>query len=282
MKKIVNLHNKTKEITEELSPFNNNNVLLDKNNLNCFFTNHNIDYEIKNINLFRNAFVHKSYCCMKNKDFTTGNLSCPDDCLPLQEMPYERLEFLGDSILGYTVAKYMYIRYPDQTEGFLSKMRTKIVNGKMLGYLAENIGFSKYAIISKQIEDINGRTNYKIMEDIFEAFIGALFIDSNDITIVEKWIINVIQKHIDFVDLIMKNTNYKDSLISYMQNRYQDMPRFFETNVSHNNLSQKIFTYIVKDRNNNILGSANGTNKKEAENNCAYEALRYYGINSST
>lgn len=282
MKKIVNLHNKTKEITGELSPFNNNNILLDENNLNCFFTDHNIDYEIKNINLFRNAFVHKSYCCMKNKDFTTGNLSCPDDCLPLQEMPYERLEFLGDSILGYTVAKYMYIRYPDQTEGFLSKMRTKIVNGKMLGYLAENIGFSKYAIISKQIEDINGRTNYKIMEDIFEAFIGALFIDSNDITIVEKWIINVIQKHIDFVDLIMKNTNYKDSLISYMQNRYQDMPRFFETNVSHNNLSQKIFTYIVKDRNNNILGSANGTNKKEAENNCAYEALRYYGINSST
>ena len=282
MKKIVNLHNKTKEITGELSPFNNNNILLDENNLNCFFTDHNINYEIKNINLFRNAFVHKSYCCMKNKDFTTGNLSCPDDCLPLQEMPYERLEFLGDSILGYTVAKYMYIRYPDQTEGFLSKMRTKIVNGKMLGYLAENIGFSKYAIISKQIEDINGRTNYKIMEDIFEAFIGALFIDSNDITIVEKWIINVIQKHIDFVDLIMKNTNYKDSLISYMQNRYQDMPRFFETNVSHNNLSQKIFTYIVKDRNNNILGSANGTNKKEAENNCAYEALRYYGINSST
>lgn len=281
MKKIVNLHNKTKEITEELSPFNNNNVLLDKNNLNCFFTNHNIDYEIKNINLFRNAFVHKSYCCMKNKDFTTGNLSCPDDCLPLQEMPYERLEFLGDSILGYTIAKYMYIRYPDQPEGFLSKMRTKIVNGKMLGYLSENIGFAKYAIISKQIEDINGRTNYKIMEDIFEAFVGALFIDSNDITIVEKWIINVIEKHIDFVDLIMKNTNYKDSLISYMQNRYQDMPRFFETNVSHNNLSQKIFTYIVKDRNNNILGSANGTNKKEAENNCACEALKYYGIDTS-
>lgn len=282
MKKIVNIHNKTKEITEELSPFNNNNILLDDNSLNCFFTDHNVDYRFKNINLFRNAFVHKSYCCMKNRDFTTGNLSCPDDCLPLQEMPYERLEFLGDSILGYTIAKYMYIRYPDQPEGFLSKMRTKIVNGKMLGYLSENIGFPKYAIISKQIEDINGRTNYKIMEDIFEAFIGALFIDSNDITIVEKWIINVIEKHIDFVDLIMKNTNYKDSLISYMQNRYQDMPRFFETNVSHNNFSQKIFTYIVKDRNNNILGSANGTNKKEAENNCAYEALKYYGIDTSS
>jgi len=278
MKKLVNIHNKTKEITEELSPFNNTNIILNESDLNIFFKNHNVDYQFKNINLFRNAFVHKSYCCMKNTNFTDSNISCPEDCLPLQEMPYERLEFLGDSILGYIIAKYMYIRYPDQPEGFLSKMRTKIVNGKMLGFLSDKIGFSKFAIISKQIEDINGRSNYKIMEDIFEAFIGALYIDSNDINIVEQWIINIIEKYIDFVDLIMKNTNYKDALISYMQNRYQDNPRFLETNVSHNSLSsQKIFTYIVKDRNNNILGSATGNNKKEAENNCALEALKYYG-----
>jgi ribonuclease III len=278
MKKLVNIHNKTKEITEELSPFNNTNIILKDSDLNTFFKNHNIDYQYKNINLFRNAFVHKSYCCMKNSSFTTSNIKCPEDCLPLQEMPYERLEFLGDSILGYIIAKYMYIRYPDQPEGFLSKMRTKIVNGKMLGFLSYKIGFSKFAIISKQIEDINGRSNYKIMEDIFESFIGALYIDSNDINIVEQWIINIIEKNVDFVDLIMKNTNYKDSLISYMQNRYQDNPRFLETNVSHNSLSsQKIFTYIVKDRNNNILGSSTGNNKKEAENNCALEALKYYG-----
>jgi ribonuclease-3 len=277
MKKLVNIHNKTKEITEALSPFNNTNIILNEHDLNNFFKSHNIDYPYKNINLFRNAFVHKSYCCMKNSNFTTSNISCPEDCLPLQEMPYERLEFLGDSILGYVIAKYMYIRYPDQSEGFLSKMRTKIVNGKMLGFLAEKVGFVKFAIISKQIEDINGRDNYKIMEDIFEAFIGALFIDSNDINIVEKWIINIIEKYIDFVQLIIKNTNYKDSLISYMQNRYQDMPKFLESNVSHNNMSQKVFTYIVKDRNNNILGSATGSNKKDAENNCALEALKYYG-----
>lgn len=213
---------------------------------------------------------------MKNSDFVSGNISCPDDCLPLQEMPYERLEFLGDSILGYIIAKYMYIRYPDQSEGFLSKMRTKIVNGRMLGFLSQTIGFTKYAIISKQIEEINGRDNYKILEDIFEAFIGALYIDSNDIKLVENWIINIIEKHIDMVDLIIKNINYKDTLISFMQNRFQDMPKFLETNVSQNNM-QKIFTYIVKDRDNNILGSANGNTKKDAENNCAYEALKYYG-----
>src|SRR5210317_83881 len=139
MKKLVNIHNKTKEITEELSPFNNTNIILNESDLNNFFKNHNVDYQFKNINLFRNAFVHKSYCCMKNTNFTDSNISCPEDCLPLQEMPYERLEFLGDSILGYIIAKYMYIRYPDQPEGFLSKMRTKIVNGKMLGFLSYKI-----------------------------------------------------------------------------------------------------------------------------------------------
>jgi len=276
MKKLTGIHNKTKNITEELSPYNNINILLTDNDLNNFFKEHDINYSVKNINLFRNAFVHKSYCCMKNSDFVSGNISCPDDCLPLQEMPYERLEFLGDSILGYIIAKYMYIRYPDQSEGFLSKMRTKIVNGRMLGFLSQTIGFTKYAIISKQIEEINGRDNYKILEDIFEAFIGALYIDSNDIKLVENWIINIIEKHIDMVDLIIKNINYKDTLISFMQNRFQDMPKFLETNVSQNNM-QKIFTYIVKDRDNNILGSANGNTKKDAENNCAYEALKYYG-----
>lgn len=276
MNKIKGIHNKTQKISKDMSPFNNINIILEINDLNFFLKNYDIDYSVNNINLFRNAFVHKSYCCMKNCDFTAGNIECPTDCIPLQEMPYERLEYLGDSILGYIIAKYMYIKYPDQSEGFLSKMRTKIVNGRMLGYLSESIGFSKFAILSKQIEDINGRQNYKILEDIFEAFIGALYIDCNDINITEKWIINVIEKNIDMVDLIIKNTNHKDSLIFYMQSRFQDMPKFYETNVSHINMC-KIFTYIVKDRDNNILGSATGSTKKDAENNCSSEALKYYG-----
>lgn len=278
MKKLSCIHNKTKEIADNQLPFNSQNVVIMENDLSIFLESHNIDYKFKNINLFRNAFVHKSYCTMKNSDFVSGNQACPSDCLPLQEMPYERLEFLGDAILGYTIAKYMYIRYPDQSEGFLTKMRTKIVNGKMLGYLAECIGFPKFAIISKQIEDVNGRANnYKIMEDIFEAFIGALYMDSQDMELTERWIINVIEQHIDMVELIVKKTNYKDMLLSYMQTRYQDVPKYTEMQVNTTNNMQKIFTYIVKDRDGNILGTANGMNKKEAENNCSYEALRYYG-----
>eukprot|EP00960_Hanusia_phi_P055846 763077-Hanusia_phi.AAC.4 len=186
MKKITSIHNKTKELEEGMMPFNKDNILLMESDVKNFFKLIHFKYEFKNINIFRNAFVHKSYCTMKNSDFENGNKQCPADCLPLQEMSYERQEFLGDALLGAVIANYMYRRYPNQSEGFLSKMRTKIVNGKMLGHLAECLGFPKFAIISKQVEDANGRNNYKIMEDIFEAFIGALYQDSDNFIVVEE------------------------------------------------------------------------------------------------
>jgi len=278
MKKIVSIHNKTKELSDEELPFNSKNIVLANEDLRKFFDDNGLqDIEFNNINLYRNAFVHKSYCTMKNADFNTGNLKCPSDCIPLQDKSYEQLEFLGDAILGNISGYYLYERYPDQNEGFLSKIRTKIVNGKMLGYLSEKIGFPKFAIISKQVEDANGRTNYKIMEDIFEAFIGALFIDFQTVEdkvqispkinlvplsgagyyIAEKWIINIIETYIDFSEIIIKKTNYKDMIVNHMQHNLQDTPKFFELNVSTKN-NVKIFNYCIKDRNNSVIATATG------------------------
>lgn len=238
---------------------------------------------------------------MKNTDFETGNERCPPDCLPLQEMSYERLEFLGDSILGMVVARYLYERFPDRPEGFLSSMRTKLVNGRMLGSLAERMGFPKFAILSKQIEEAQGRSNFKIMEDVFEAFIGAIYIDfqtDNDAVlfesdnfkslfplsgagffVAEQWIVTILEKYIDFAELICAKSNYKDMLVRYMQHAFQDAPRFFEVNVRiiDSKTHQKEFTYCVKDRSNATLGTAKGGSKKEAENLAAKRALEHYG-----
>jgi len=297
MKKIANIHNKTKEVETNDMPFNNKNILLNENDLRLLFDNNGLtDLKFNNINLYRNALVHKSYCTMKNADFNTGNIKCPDDCLPIQEMSYERLEFLGDAILNMIVAGYLYERYPDQTEGFLSKVRTKLVNGKMLGYLSDKIGFPKYAIISKQVEESGGRNNYKIMEDIFEAFIAALYLDfqtENDemnvpsnllvplsgsgYFIVQKWIIYIIENYLDLSELILTRTNYKDMIVSYMQHHNQEVPRFFEINVITKD-NNKIFTYCIKDKRNTVIATATGLTKKEAENNVSLEALKYYNV----
>lgn len=295
MNKLINIHNKTSDISADEMPFNNKNILLSHDDLRYLFDNNGLEnIQFNNLNLYRNAFVHKSYCTMKNADFSSGNIKCPDDCLPLQEMSYERLEFLGDSLLGMIVAGYLYERFPDQNEGFMSKIRTKLVNGKMLGHLSELIGFSKFAILSKQVDDSGGRNNYKIMEDIFEAFIAAIYLDfqtDNDkiqlpvsvispgigYFIVQRWIIFIIEKYLDFSELIASRTNYKDMLVSYMQHHLQDQPKFFEINVVSKD-NNKIFTYCVKDKNNTIIGTAKGHTKKDAENNVSKEGLKYYNI----
>lgn len=136
------------------------------------------------------------------------------------------------------------------------------------------------------------------MEDIFEAFIGALYLDyqSEDdevilpkniklspmtgvgYYVVESWLIYIIENYIDFSELIRVKNNYKDMLTSHMQNYLQDIPQFKEISVSTRD-NYKIFNYCVKDRNGTIISTSTGKSKKEAENNAALEALKYYNIN---
>ncbi|MDB4613935.1 putative dsRNA-binding protein [bacterium] len=279
MLRINSLHNKTKEIDINDMPYNNKNYLLKNEDLINIFKIHGLEnIKINNINLFRTAFVHQSYCTMKNLDFKNSNSKCPEDCLPLQDMSYERLEFLGDSILEMIVTSYLFERYPDQNEGFLSKLRTKIVNGKMLGFLANKLELNKYAIISKQVEESNGRNNYKIMEDIFEALLGALFIDNdNNYDIAYNFVIYILENYLDFSDLITTKNNYKDILIYYMQHHLQDVPKFLEIDITTKD-SSKIFTYCIKNKNNTVIAKSTGNSKKEAENNTALEALKHYNV----
>ena len=92
----------------------------------------------------------------------------PEGALELFEYNNEVLEFLGDAVLSAVVARYLMERFHGQNEGFLTKMRTKLVNGEMLGILARKLGFGELIIISRHIEDkCNGRTNPNILEDSF-------------------------------------------------------------------------------------------------------------------
>ncbi len=237
-----------------------------------------IDEQYRDINMYRKAFVHKSYCTRKNENFLNGNVNCPADCLPLQEESNERLEFFGDSILNMTVADYLFERYPDDNEGFLTRMRTKLVNGKMLAFLSEKVGLHKFVLISKQIEDNEGRKNLNILEDAFEAFIAAIYLDfgHKGFEMARDWIVSVIESNLDFSELIKQNHNYKDQFLKYYQQNFSCMPKFFEMNVTENNTGGKIYTVCIKDNNDNILSIGKGNSKKEAENDAAKTALKQY------
>lgn len=268
-------------VGDDALPFNPNNVILDATSLGLLIDNYNKTFKFKNLNIYRNAFVHKSYCTRKNENFRQGNVLCPEGCLPLQEESNERLEFLGDAVLNLIVGDYLFQRYPDESEGFLTKLRTKLVNGVMLSELAQYAHLSRFMIISKQIEENNGRRNKKILEDTFEAFLAALFLDAREqeldpLHVVQEWFITLVEENIDFTDLIMQNNNHKDLFIKYAQHTFNYLPKFVELSTETIN-NAKIFRVAAKDNGGMIISTGVGANKKMAENDAAYNALKKFG-----
>ena len=257
---------------EEVLPYNADNKLLLANELKQLLEKNGVDAGFKDISFYRMALVHKSYCTRKNENFVNGNVRCPENCLGLQECSNERLEFLGDSVLSLVVAEYLYERFPDNEEGFLTKMRTKLVNGEMLASLSDRIGLGRHVLISKQIEENNGRENAKILEDTFEAILGAIFLDLG-FAQAKRFIITVLESNIDFAELVASNNNYKDTLIKYIQHNFNYLPKFQEMR----NATSKQFTVCVKSKEGSVLGTGKGPNKKAAEANAALNALRYFG-----
>ena len=285
------------DVPQEL-PYNEMNKIIDKRDIVEIFKKYGLnpqDIEPANINLYRTAMVHRSYCTRKNENFLTGNTECPENCIPLQEESYERLEFLGDTVIATIIGNYAFDRFPErENEGFLTKMRTKLVNGTMLAHLCSFTDISKFIIISKQIESNNGRMNKKILEDCFEAFIGAMFKDFclqeeeggdinkknnhhiNPLSLCDTWLVNLIESNIDFTELILSNTNYKDQFIKYYLNTYNETPKFYEIN-SEVTPNGKRYEVCAKNSKMAIISSGVGTSKKVAENDAALNALKFFG-----
>lgn len=274
-------------------PYNPANRLLQPPDLDSLLQRFGIQMKPKRIDVYRKAFVHKSYCTRKNENVVNGNEQCPPGCIPLQEDSNERLEFLGDSILNLVVANYLFERYPHENEGFLTKMRTKIVNGYMLAELCKHVGLEAFILMSKQIEEGDGRNNRHILEDTFESFIAAVFHDFNECKIKSKtlaldvsglgfqiaqtWIVGVIEDYIDFPELVRSNQNYKDMLIKYCQHNCLTMPRFREVDVTMEH-GKKVFTVCIKaEDGGGTIAVGKGDSKKQAEQMASLQALKYFG-----
>ena len=260
-----------------ITPYNESNHVICHDELIGLLKPYDVNVVYNNIDIYRKAFVHKSYCTRKNENVLNGNVNCPDNCLPLQEESNERLEFLGDSILGKVVAAYLFERYPDENEGFLTKMRTKLVNGKMLAHLSALVGLKPYIILSKQIEEGDGRNSVNILEDAFEAFIAAIYIDFGERgdEMSRNWIISVIENNLDFAELIRNNHNYKDIFLKYFQQNFNYIPKFFEMKVETIN-NQKKYCVCIKDNKGNVISIGYGASKKEAENDASKNGLNEY------
>lgn len=268
--------------SEANNRYNPANVLLQHDDLVRLLERFGVTRPYHDINIYRRAFVNRSYCTKKNENYVNGNVHCPHGCLPLQEESNERLEYLGDSILNKTIAKYIFHRFPKHNEGFLTVMRTKLVNGVQLAKFAKEIGLDKFVIISAQLEASGGRSHKSTLEDTFEAFVAAIELDFDEADGTGShessvWITQLVESMIDFVSLIKANVNYKDNLVKHCQHNLQFVPSFEE--LSHKLKSGEVaHKIIVRDNTGRTIAVAKDRKKKEAETEAARKALEYYGV----
>ena len=255
-------------------PYNVSNKLIQSSDIINIMKNLNInDLKINNLQLYQTAFIHKSYCDMIDySDFTNDK-----NFLPLQKESYETMEFLGDSILSSVITNYLYKRFKcihGENEGFLTKLRTRIVCGEHLSKLSKMMKFNEFIVISKHIEEnCDGRNNEHILEDIFEAFLGAIFLD-NDYNFTEKILIQLIEELVDFTNLIINDNNYKDQILKYFQHNFKKHPKYEHTRKDETN---NIFycNLIFEDK---IICEGHGNTKKRAEQDVSKNALKYYNV----
>lgn len=151
-----------------------------------------------NLSLYKQAFRHKSSKSEINQ-YTQSN---------------ERLEFLGDAVLGAVIAEYLFQLFPKEEEGFLTQMRSKIVNGQNLLSLSKKYGFDALLNSKLSSKEKIGSSAYG---DVFEAFIGALFMDKGFDKTKQFILQNVVKYHLNMDELLQTNTDYKSQFQILMQ-----------------------------------------------------------------
>jgi ribonuclease-3 len=239
---------------------------------------------IQKFDLFSQACCHKSYVdrpeLWKEQEEHGDEMTMaprPEDCLPLRRCDNEELEYLGDRVLGLITASYVSKRYPGQGEGFLTRILSRIVNNKQLGILAKEVGMSRWIILSRHMEDVcDGRNNLRIMGSMFEAWFGALYLQEEEagrgLQQCHDLLVRILEEHIDFVQIIIEDTNYKDQLLRKFQTLYHIPPRYKEIEVvgpPHD----RMFTMGVLDPMDRVVAVSTARNKKVAEQEASRLAL---------
>jgi dsRNA-specific ribonuclease len=263
---------------------NEKNQFINKKFIENTLRKFGIKHEVKNIKNFQIAFIHVSY--LKSQQITEKfikllkeikPISDKSEAIPLQENSYEVLEFLGDAVIHSILAEYLHKRYPDKDQGFLTKLRTKIEKGETLNKFSRILKFDQYAIISRNIELSGGRdNNTNIMEDIFEAFVGALKLET-DYETCQKFVINLIDSKIDFAELINNEDNYKELLMQYYHKKgFKTTPTYHLINTIDEK-PRKLFEMMVKNPDGKEIGKGVGTSKVHAAQIAAKTALAKMG-----
>lgn len=216
--------------------------------------------EAKDAELFRTALTHRSAAGDRWRDEKDGPAVTSN----------ERLEFYGDAVLGVVVAEYLYTRYPDATEGTLTRRRSALVRAEQLTAWARMMKLEEYLYLA-QSERIAEGGKDRLLAGAFEAMIGAITIDQG-VDVVVKFIHDLLDRDVDRVLAGVKFANPKGQLQELTQNRHQSAPTY-QTVSMEGPAHQRIFEVEVRFH-GVPLATGSGASKRAAEEAAATEALK--------
>ncbi len=218
-------------------------------------------FRFKNIDLLDLALHHRSFSNETNKNRTNN----------------ERLEFLGDAVLGMVVAARLYECMADRQEGDLAKTKSVVVSEDTLSVIALALHVNEYLILGKGEEMSGGRGKKAILADAVEAVIGALYLDSGYRT-AEQFVLEIMNPQIEMVLQNRHHKDYKTLLQEYYQKQYKSVPKYIlikKTGPDHD----RTF-WVTVDLRGTVFGPESGKNKKEAEQAAAGIAWKSLGLDT--
>jgi dsRNA-specific ribonuclease len=252
------------EPTFIFDPYNPLNIRISVAEIEQILQTYGVTMPIYNKVIYERAFVHRSYIMKPGSLIQLAEK--PDNCLPLRKRCNETLEFVGDGVLDCVTKFYLYRRFPKENEGFFTEKKIALVKNEAIGKLALEMGLQRWFILSKHAEEKEMRTNLKKLGCLFEAFIGAIFLDFNKVPINDdgKWfqckfltgpgfqaaqlfIESVFEKHVDFTELISNNYNYKNRLQVLIQRHFKVVPTYIEISKFNGEFHMGVYIKINVD-----------------------------------
>jgi ribonuclease-3 len=219
-----------------------------------------IGYRFKDKTLLVGALKHRSVLPLLAEDRSRSN---------------ERLEFLGDAVLDFIIAEYFYTLFPSLAEGELTKLRSVIASGSVLVRAAQKIQLGKFILLSANEERTGGRDRASILEDAFEALIGAIYLDGG-----HRAAVDFVETHLlgNWKEVVQQKefVNYKSLILEHVQARQWSAPVYALREESGPDHLKKFVVEVLI--NGVVHGRGEGKSKKAAEQQAAYSTAMQLGL----